>query len=75
MVNVGGGLGFSASDSFDLFGSLVTTTWGRNGHALNYGLNLGMTWTFKKGVKAAEVAANRPEGSLWKCACQKQVRF
>jgi hypothetical protein len=75
MVNVGGGLGLSASDSIDLFGSLVTTTWGRNGHALNYGLNLGVTWTFKKGVRAAEAMASRPEGSLWKCACQKQARF
>ena len=75
MVNVGGGFGYSASDSFDVFGSLVTTRWGRNGHALHYGLNLGMTWTFKKGVKAAEALASRPEGSLWKCACQKQARF
>ena len=74
-MNVGGGIGFSASDSFDLFGSLVTTTWGKNGHALNYGLSLGVTWTFKRGVEAAAAMAHRPVGSLVRCACQKQVRF
>ena len=75
MLNVGGGLGFSASDSLDVFGSLVTTTWGRNGHALNYGLSLGVTWTFRKSAEARAAMAARPEGSLVKCACQKQARL
>jgi len=53
----------------------VTTTWGRNGHALNYGFNVGVTWTFKRGTAAAEALAHRPAGSLVKCACQRRVRF
>jgi hypothetical protein len=73
MLNLGGGVGFAPSDSLDVFSTLVTTTWGKNGHAINYGFNLGLTWTFKKGVEAA--AASRHTHSLVKCACQKHVQF
>jgi hypothetical protein len=75
MINAGGGFGFGAGESFDFFASLVRTVSGRNGHALDYGATFGMTWTFKKGVEAAAALANRPEGSLVKCACQKQARL
>ena len=70
-LNVGGGAAFSLSDSIDLFGGFTTTVWGRNTHAVNRGLSLGMAWGFgRAGAPAATVAARR-ESALIKCLCQK----
>ncbi len=84
-VNVGGGMAYSITDSFDVFGSFLREVAGRNGHVLNRGVTAGASWSFSgvaKG-KAAAVAGGAPsskeyarltakrEGSLGRCICQK----
>jgi hypothetical protein len=70
-VNVGGGAAISLSDSFDLFGGYTTTVWGRNTHAVNRGVSIGLAWGFgRAGAPAATIAAQR-ERALIKCLCQK----
>ena len=70
-VNVGGSVGFSVSDSIDLFGGYTVTVMGRNTHATNRGLSVGMAWGFgRRGAPPTTVVAKR-EGALIKCLCQK----
>jgi hypothetical protein len=66
-LDVGGGAQFSASESVDLFGSIIHTLSGANTHALTYGLNLGLTWSFHAGPSTRSAA----ERSLFKCICEK----
>lgn len=66
-LEAGGGAQFSVSPSLDLFGSIVHTLSGVNAHALTYGLNLGVTWSFR-----VPSARSRPERSLYKCLCEKE---
>jgi len=69
--NVGGGAAISLSDTIDLFGSFTTTVTGRNTHAVNRGLSLGVAWSF--GSPGAAVLPSRAarESSLVKCLCEK----
>jgi hypothetical protein len=69
--NLGGGAAFSLNDSFDVFGSFTTTLAGRNTHAVNRGLSLGVTWTFSRRGDDFITARNGREGALAKCICQK----
>ena len=46
----GGGLQVSVSRSFDVFGSYMTTVAGRNGHALQRGVTVGVAWSFGQGM-------------------------
>lgn len=46
VVNVGGGIGYSVTRNLDVFASLVTTVWGKNGHALHTGLTVGISRSF-----------------------------
>src|SRR5690349_12705028 len=45
-TNVGGGAAYSVTDTFDVFGSFTMTVSGRNTHAVNRGLSLGLSWSF-----------------------------
>jgi hypothetical protein len=83
-VNVGGGFAYSMTDSLDLFGSFTRQVAGLNGHKLNRGVSLGVSWTFSRGAKGeattagagapageyARITAKR-EGSLGRCICQR----
>ncbi|HEX5107712.1 MAG TPA: hypothetical protein VFV95_04665 [Vicinamibacterales bacterium] len=70
-MNFGGSVGFSLTDSIDLFGGYTVTAMGRNTHATNRGLSLGIAWGFgSPGASASAVTARR-EGGLIKCLCQK----
>jgi len=81
-VNVGGGASITLRDSMDLFGSIVTNVANRNGHALNRGVNLGVTWTFKRAgpsardlARAAALTDRESEArSLLRCVCQRGDR-
>jgi len=47
VVNLGGGVSYDLNQSWTVFSSLLTTVWGTNGHALNAGLAVGMSWSFR----------------------------
>jgi len=84
-LNLGGGMAYSLTDSFDLFGSFLRAAAGRNGHVLNRGVTLGASWSFNGRAKgnASAAAGGAPsskeyarmstkrEGSLGRCICQK----
>ncbi len=46
MLDFGGGIQVSVARSIDLFGSFMTTTAGRNSHALARGITVGASWSF-----------------------------
>jgi hypothetical protein len=82
-LDLGGGAAFSITDAVDVFGSFAKQVAGRNGHELNRGITVGMSWGFRRGHPAETAAATAPssetadadtgkrEGSLLRCICQK----
>lgn len=71
-LNVGGGAAVSLSDAVDLFGSFVKAVAVRNGHAVNRGLTIGISWTVRpKAAPRRELDEARAERSLVRCICQK----
>jgi hypothetical protein len=85
-LNAGAGLSYALSDSVDMFASASRLVVGRNGHALNRGITVGVSWGFKgSGGRTATTAGNgapsaeyarvtgRREGSLGRCICQKSA--
>jgi hypothetical protein len=72
--NVGGGAGISLTDTLDLFGSFTTTVTGRNTHAVNRGLSIGLSWSFARAEAMALASRNEREGTLVRCLCQKAVK-
>jgi len=82
-VNLGGGIAYSITDSFDMFGSFLRQVDGRNGHMLNRGITAGASWSFSRKSKGNAVAGGVPssaeyaratgkrEGSLGRCICQR----
>jgi hypothetical protein len=84
VLDVGAGAAYSITDTFDVFGNYSRIAAGRNGHALNRGITVGGSWSFKKKsragdtITAAAPASDTPdavvakkEGSLLRCICQK----
>jgi hypothetical protein len=77
-LNLGGGVAYSVTPSFDLFGSVVHTVTGRNMHELEYGATVGVSWSFMTAHAVAHAsrstAAERATGEarkLVRCICQK----
>jgi len=83
-LDMGGGAAFSLTDNLDVFGSFAKMVAGRNGHALNYGITTGLSWSFRRGRTLEQTAAatapasdeqeietTKREGSLLRCICQK----
>jgi hypothetical protein len=70
MLDTGGGLQVSVSRSFDVFGSYMTTIAGRNGHALQRAVTMGVAWSFGQGMGlvADSIESTRP---MVRCLCQK----
>jgi hypothetical protein len=82
-LNVGGGASFSIRDSIDVFGSIVTNEANRNGHATNRGIDVGISWSFKRtgapsardlARAAAETDRDAESRALVKCVCQRGDR-
>jgi hypothetical protein len=72
--NVGGGAAFSITDTTDIFLGYTTTVTGRNTHAVNRGLSIGMSWSFGRGGGDAALASgDSREGSLVRCVCEKKA--
>jgi hypothetical protein len=71
-LNVGAGGSMALTDSTDLFASFLTNVANRNGHALNRGINLGITWSFSRSHRRANSRLEEPHAeSLVRCICQK----
>jgi outer membrane protein TolC len=76
-LNLGGGAAYTLTPSVDVFGSVIHTAAGRNGHALQYGATVGVSWSFMKGGRTARAgglaqAQNRRQArtkALAKCRC------
>jgi len=46
-LNLGGGGSFALTPSLSAFAVLTTTVWGRNGHAVQLGETIGLSWSFR----------------------------
>ena len=71
-LNLGGGASFALSEKFDLFGSLIHTAAARNGHAIDRGISLGLSWTFSTS-RANDRAIASADRTLAKCLCGKSA--
>jgi hypothetical protein len=74
MLDFGGGVQVSVTRSLDVFGSFMTTTAGRNSHALARGLTVGASWSFGGGMPPLVASArseSEPKQVLVRCLCQK----
>jgi hypothetical protein len=71
-LNVGGGVAYSLTERVDLFGSMIRTVAARNGHMIDRGLSLGLSWSFSAGrAKDRALARAETEDSLARCVCTK----
>jgi hypothetical protein len=72
-LNLGAGVAFSLNERVDLYGSLIHTVAKRNGHAIDHGVTMGLTWSFSTANSKDRMIASS-ERSLIKCACEKGTR-
>ena len=82
-LNVGAGASFAIRESVDVFGSMMTNVANRNGHATNRGIDVGVSWTFKRvgapsardlARAAAKTDRDAEARALVKCVCQRGSR-
>jgi hypothetical protein len=72
--NVGGGAALSLTESTDLFFGYTRTVTGRNTHATDRGVSLGLSWSFgRPGGDSALASRDSREGSLVRCVCEKKA--
>ncbi|HKE85280.1 MAG TPA: hypothetical protein VKB50_16070 [Vicinamibacterales bacterium] len=74
--NLGGATAISLSETTDLFVGYTRTMTGRNTHAIDRGLSLGLSWSFghRRGAGGAALASrDSREGSLVRCVCEKKA--
>jgi len=72
-LNMGGGASYSVTENVDLFGSAIHTVGQRNGHAIEYGVTIGLSWSFSTRRGRARAIASA-EGSLVRCVCEKATK-
>jgi hypothetical protein len=72
-LNLGAGMAFSLNDRLDLYGSMIHTVAKRNGHAIDHGVTVGLTWSFTT-TRAKDRMIASAEHSLTKCVCEKGTR-
>jgi hypothetical protein len=70
-TNVGGGAAYSLSDTVDVFGSFTMTVHGRNTHAVNRGISLGVSWSFGDSANKPLMSTDARKRSLIRCVCEK----
>jgi hypothetical protein len=70
-TNVGGGASYSLTERMDLFGGFTTTVRGRNTHAVNRGLSVGVSWSFGGKDDTSLSSDNEQTKSLVRCLCEK----
>jgi hypothetical protein len=70
--NVGASVAVSLNDTTDVFAGYTTTVTGRNTHAVNRGLSLGVSWSFGgSGGDDPFVERDNRRDSLVRCLCEK----
>jgi hypothetical protein len=72
-LTLGGGVSYSLKESLDLFGSAMHTVAQRNGHELDLGVSIGLTWSFVT-ARAKTHASTSAEQSLTRCLCEKGAK-
>jgi hypothetical protein len=72
-LNLGMGAAFSLNERMDFYGSLVHTVAKRNGHAVDYGVTAGLTWSFST-TRARDRMLASAEHSLTRCVCEKGAK-
>jgi hypothetical protein len=77
-LSVTAGAAVSLTDDMDLFGSFTRQIAGRNGHYLDRGLSVGVSWSFRRGrargaAETEDEVAEGPERTLLRCVCQKSM--
>ena len=63
----------SLNDSIDLFMGYTKTLTGRNTHAVNRGLSIGMSWGFGRPSGDDGPLRDGREATLVRCLCEKGV--
>jgi hypothetical protein len=71
-LNVGGGAAYSLTEKIDVFASMIRTLAARNGHLIDHGVSMGMSWSFRA-HRPKNSAIARAEQSLAKCVCAKSA--
>ena len=74
MLTVAGGASYSLNDTVDLFGSLTTTIAQRNGHELQRGISIGLSWSFTTRRAQPRAVTTTAENSLVRCLCEKGTK-
>jgi hypothetical protein len=72
-LNLGAGGAYSLTDKVDIFGSMIHTVAARNGHMIDRGVTVGMSWGFSTRRANTRAIASTGDRSLAKCACQKSA--
>jgi hypothetical protein len=73
LLSLGGGASYSLTESFDVFGSLMHTVAQRNGHELDRGISVGVSWSFTT-AHAKKQSIASAENSLARCLCEKGTK-
>jgi len=73
MLQVGGGASYSLTESFDVFASAMRAVAQRNGHELDRGISVGVSWSFSTG-HARKADSTSAENSLARCLCEKGTK-
>jgi hypothetical protein len=70
-LNVGAGVSFSLTPTVDVYSSWLRTVTQRNGHLLDRGVTIGMSWSFSTRRAVGRGIASLEEKSLTRCVCEK----
>lgn len=73
LLSLGGGASYSLTESLDVFGSLMHTVAQRNGHELDRGISVGVSWSFTT-AHARKAATTSAENALSRCLCEKGTK-
>jgi hypothetical protein len=73
MLSVGGGASYAIGETLDIYGSWMRTVAQRNGHLLDRGISLGVSWSFTTAHARKSVTATA-ENSLARCLCEKGTK-
>jgi hypothetical protein len=74
LLALGGGASFSVTDSVDVFASFMHTVYQRNGHGLDRGVSLGLSWSFTTAHAKGRARGTTAENTLAKCLCEKGAK-
>jgi hypothetical protein len=72
-LNVGGGASYAVTDKVDFFGSILHGVAERNGHAIDRGVSVGLSWSFSTSRSKDHAIAGNRERPLVKCLCEKNT--